>query len=168
MGPVTQLLPASILKQDTEHDLAVLDTQTIDFAIAQKEPFALATSALITQTFLEQQLGVLSFIWGAWGSKVEVVLTGQSVYVEVPIYSNGGSIKTVTPTTITAEFKEEEAQVLNDALFPQLRNTSISAVSRDLSGMSGSGLWLAGEARTLRIGTFQLLAAQQACFTSRR
>jgi hypothetical protein len=130
LGPVTQLLSASILNEDAEHDLAVLDAQTIDFAVAQKAPFVLAASDLKTQTFLEQQLGVLSFIYGALRSKVEVVPTGQSNYVEVPIYSSGGSLRTVTPTTITAEFKEEELQVRNDALFRGGEHANFGGLAR--------------------------------------
>jgi acyl-CoA synthetase (AMP-forming)/AMP-acid ligase II len=140
--------PGALGKAYPGHDVAILDAQTIDFVVAKKEPFVLSISDRITQPFLEQELGVLCFIWGALGSSVEVVPRSQGAYVEVPIYSNGGYLKTVTQMTITGEFKEEQVQVFNKTLFPQLSNTTISGASRDLSGMSGSGLWFGGEART--------------------
>jgi hypothetical protein len=148
LGPVTQLLPARILRENAEHDLAILDAQTIDFVVAQKKPFLISTADQITQTFLERELGVLCFIWGVLGSSTEVVPSGRGAYVEVPIYSNGGSIKTITQMAIIGEFREEQVQLVNDALFPQLADTTISGGSRDLSGMSGSGLWIAGEVLT--------------------
>ena len=148
LGPVTQLLPARILHENAEHDFAILDAQAIDFVAACKEPFLIAKSELVTQSFLDREIGVLCFIWGALGSSVEATPREQGVYVEVPIYSNGGSIKTVTQVMITGEFREEQIHLVDHSLFPQLSNTQISGDSRDLSGMSGSGLWVAGEGHT--------------------
>jgi hypothetical protein len=142
LGPVTQLIPATVLKEDAEHDLAVLDAQTVDFSVTQKQPFASGTSDFITQSCLEDQPGLLSFIYGTLGSKTELVPTGKNRYVEVPIYSAGGQIKTVTPTAITAEFKEQELLFHNVDVFPQLQDMKVSGGSRDLRGMSGSGLWI--------------------------
>lgn len=142
-GPVTNRFPVTVLKEDKENDLAVLDVQLVDFSVAQRLPFVLETSDFITKACLDDQPGLLSFIWGALGSKVTLTPMREHVYFEVPIYSAFGYMKTVSPNEITAEFREEELLVHNIEAFPQLKDMRISGGSRDLSGMSGSGLWVA-------------------------
>lgn len=144
-GPVTSQSQAILLRRDTEHDLTVLDAQMANFVVAQKKPFPLETSDFISKEWLEQQHGLASFICGTWGVETLLIPMGQNRYVEKTFYSAGGPIKTVTSSTIIAVFEEKELLSRNDQVLPHLRGIRISGGSRDLSGMSGSGLWLLDE-----------------------
>src|ERR1035437_8998484 len=86
LGPTAQLIPANVVKVDADHDVAILDAQTIDLAAAQRYPFVLETSDFITQRCLEDPPGLLAFIYGVLGSKTEIVPNGKNFYVEGPSY----------------------------------------------------------------------------------
>lgn len=146
--------PAKLLLTNPELDLAVLDISSVDFQAAGKSPYALQRSAFVDEDWAKEELiGTASFIYGAWGNFVRRMPFGESnMFVETPFYSAGGPIVAVTKTTIIADFSENRELFRNTADFPQLKAVRISGGSRDLSGTSGSGLWVVVENQVCLVG----------------
>jgi hypothetical protein len=149
-GPTTHRSPATLLKLSPEDDLAVLDAEKVDFAIARKEPFDMKKIDRLTSIDLRD--GDACFISGAWGSEMSVTPVGENRHFDVPLYAGQGWIKTVTSREIISRHEEEEVRKCNVEDFPNLKGIKVTGGSRDLSGMSGSGLWILGEDGTLLAG----------------
>ncbi len=90
-GPVTNLSASIVLREDAQHDLAVLDAQTVDFSLAQKQPFPLKRSESITKAELELPPPLTSFIYGTLGTKAHLIANGQNLHFDGPHYSGGGA-----------------------------------------------------------------------------
>jgi hypothetical protein len=139
---ISELSPATVIKSVPQIDLAILDSQNEDFAAALKQPYPLANSDYVTQECLEHEPGALSVIAAAFASHARIVPHGKVIYFEGPVYAAGGPIISVSSVSIIADFREKQRLYHNVELFPQLEDMQISGASRDLSGMSGSGLWI--------------------------
>ena len=139
---VSDLSPAVLVGSIPQIDLAILNAQNENFASALKQPYPLAHSDYVTLECLEHEPGALSVIASAFASHARIVPHGKVIYFEGPVYAAGGPIISVSSDSIIADFSEKQQLYRNVELFPQLEDLQISGGSRDLSGMSGSGLWI--------------------------
>lgn len=144
--------PFKLIAENDTLDLALFSLEGLDISTIPKSAYELSDNAIDSQLAAEN-LQTVSFIhavagFGAKGTQYEDGL----VYMSLPIYSAYGPIVEVSENLIVADFAEKELIELNEKDFPKLKDFQPTQGTRDLSGMSGSGLWVIGGDRFVLLG----------------
>lgn len=134
--------PLSLIGSDKSLDLALFDLNGLTLSSIPKQAHPLAQSRIDFER-AKRNLQTVAFIhavpgFGSRGIQYEDGL----VFMQSPIYSAYGPIVEVSEDLIVADFAERELGELNVKDFPHLRDFTPTGGARDLSGMSGSGLWV--------------------------
>jgi len=117
-----------------------------------KVAYDLSRSDVITEEFLAAEIGTASFILGVWGEETRAFPYPDGLlYLEDPLYSCVGPLVEVGPRAIVADMAEKEI-LLRTQKLPRLANVVATGGRRDLSGISGSGLWMLRQARPVLVG----------------
>jgi len=134
-------------------DIALLDCTSIDFNSIQKEPYCFDNSESISFESTLKNLNTFSCFIGLWGKKTMLAPFNDGVvYAEFPLYFACGPIKSVQENLIICDFAEQEQIVNNSDKFSQLKDVKLTGGGRDLSGTSGSGLWIHNGENFILIG----------------
>lgn len=143
--------PADLVATNAEADLALLRG---GHPLAEgKCAYPLEQSSGITAAHLSTQIGTASFILGFWGDKVRAHAYPDGVfYLEAPLYSGVGPLVEVHAETIVADMAEKDIFFLNTQSFEHLNGTAATGGRRDLSGISGSGLWMLDAGSAVLVG----------------
>lgn len=142
--------PLVLLDWSEELDLAVFDTTSVDLSHSKKRRYNLSNSGWLTFDRCRGDVGLAAFLYGLWGEKARRhVYEDGLVYLNAPIYTAIGPVTRIDPTLIIADMAEKELLYRNDAI-SAVRGTELTGGMRDLTGTSGSGLWIvAGKAPAL-------------------
>jgi hypothetical protein len=125
-------------------DVTVLKGE-IDLDAIGKKPYNLALSIPLNLRNVQKGIGTACYIYGIWGEFTHSAHYNDAVsYFEVPVYEAIGPISSCCDGEITADFAEKEIIEVNCKDFPQLEGIIATGGQRDLSGCSGSGLWVKG------------------------
>ena len=148
-------MPFELTAADAGADLAVFDIEADDLA-AGKTLYSLSESDWLTFEVLQSAIGALSFMCGAWGKETDYVkLNDKQCFVSTPLYFARGPIVKVDQHVIVSDFSEHEIEQLNTRGFPQLKDVKVAGGSRDLSGTSGSALWVYEKGKLCLAGTLR-------------
>jgi hypothetical protein len=125
-----------------ELDVAVFDVGGFDLASIPKRALNCDSNGVLWPGAADACSGLLTFIHAAPGFAVRSAQYPDGLlFLELPIYSAHGPIVTVSEEVIVGDFAESELiDVAADAI-PRLSDFTPTGGTRDLSGMSGSGLW---------------------------
>lgn len=139
----THSVPAlELIASDQPVDLCVFSHIGLDLSTIPKKSYDLAGNS-ITFEMATKNIGTLAFIHATPGFATRRFEYPDGVNLMLsPIYSAWGPIIRVERDVIVADFAERDLIELNTRGLPQLDNFAPSGGTRDLSGMSGSGLWV--------------------------
>jgi len=136
--------PLHLIDSNKTVDLALFDLNGLSLPTIPKQSYSLGENQISLKK-TEQNLGTAAFIHGVPGFSARVFqYPDGSVYADIPVYSAWGPIVEVSGEAIVVDFAEREVSELNDKDFPHLKDLKPTGGTRDLGGMSGSGLWVIG------------------------
>ena len=134
--------PLQLVAECAMLDLALFKHPGLDLAKISKRSFVLGPDTLTFER-ASWNKGSLGFIWGTPGFAARMAeYTDGAVYVNTPVYKAYGPIVTVEVDRITADFAETKLIELKNAAGSPIEGIQATRGARDLSGMSGSGLWV--------------------------
>ena len=137
-----EVAPLRLLGSDETLDLALFDLNGLTLLNIPKRAYSLSESRIDLKT-TTKHLGGGAFIHGVPGFGTRGTQYDDGlVFLKCPIYSAYGPIVEVYEDLIVADFAEMELSELNDKDFPYLKDLEPTGGTRNLSGMSGSGLWV--------------------------
>ncbi len=143
--------PIPLVAKDKTTDLALFDTSKVDLATAERAPYDLTRSENVDIESVRRNIGSLSLTCGTWGK--QSVLYGQGPMLgELPLYVGIGPIRGVRDEQIVCDHAEKDVLELNTSAYPDLAKVTPTGGARDLSGISGSGLWVKCAAGPTLIG----------------
>lgn len=148
-----EVAPLIPVQSDKGLDLALFDLNGLALPSIPKQAYPLADSQLNLEK-AQKNLRCVSFIHAAPGFATRGHQYPQDglVFMQCPIYSAYGPILEATDDVIVADFAEAELNELNAEVFPHLRDFTPNGGTRNLSGMSGSGLWVICDGRFKLLG----------------
>lgn len=126
-------------------DLAVFDTSNIDVGAHGKQRYDLQKSGGVTPETVGKNIGTLSCIYGVWGKHVSGKSWEDAVlYIQFPVYTGLGPITGIERGFVIGDFAENEIleRPKPNTEFEVLKTIMPTGGARDLSGCSGSGLWV--------------------------
>ena len=135
----------TLLRRSKPHDLAVFDSEALPMEQHGKTRFDLAKSAVVTHALLSdpKYRGLASFIYGVWGEQTTgCVYPDGLAYMEVITYSALGPIVEVTADLIVTDHAEKQDLREGEPVIQRIKNIAPTGGYRDISGCSGSGLWI--------------------------
>lgn len=145
--------PIVVIAKDAKADLAIFGIAADDLT-GGKTVYAFGDSDWATCESFRSAAGAFSFMCGAWGNKTDRIKISDAQYVlSTPLYLACGPIVDATEDAIVSDFSECRIDVLNTKDFPQLADVKVTGGSRDLSGTSGSALWVCQEGKFCLAGT---------------
>lgn len=134
--------PIELIDSDKTFDLALFTLGGIDLPSIPKRAYALGENLLNSEN-TAKSVGSVSFIHAVPGFTLKA---GQYedglVFLKCPIYAACGPIVEVSEDLIVGDFAEQELIEINLKDCPELKDFQPNGGTRDLSGMSGSGLWV--------------------------
>lgn len=147
--------PLQLIHWDADLDLALFDLNGLSLPSIPKQAYPVAESRFNLEK-TKENLSCVAFIHAVPGFAAKGTQYPQDglVFMECPIYSAYGPLVDATDAVVVADFAEVEMSELNVADFPHLRDFTPSGGTRDLSGISGSGLWVICEERFQLLGVF--------------
>ena len=135
--------PLQLIRSDSALDLAAFTHFGLDLAKIPKCAYDLSSSPF-TYENTAKDIGTLSFIYGVPAFlSYAIPRPDEGVYLCLPIYTVCGPITQVCREWILADFPENEPDEVN----PEITDFAATGGARDISGMSGSGLWVMCEDR---------------------
>lgn len=145
--------PAKLVATNVGADLALLKNGSISYSGSQKTYYDLNRSNFVSENHMQSQLGTASFILGYWGEMGRAYAYEDGLfYLEAPLYSAIGPLCKVNVNELLANIAEKEVLFKNVKDFPQIAPHVPSGGARDLSGISGSGLWMMTQGRPVLVG----------------
>lgn len=136
-------LESEVIARNPELDLALLRLPASHLGRTGKSSFSADRCEFVTESLLGRNLGVATVVCGLWGKECEIFQYPDGlVYLQAPLYTSLGPLKSVTDDQLVADHAEVEILFVNDAAFPKLKGVQPTGGIRDLHGISGSGLWL--------------------------
>lgn len=151
-GGSNEVAPLSLLASDSALDLALFDLNGLGLPSIPKRAYPLAENGF-TSTTTAGIIRCVAFIHAVPGFAMRgFQYPDELVFSQFPIYSAYGPIVDVSDEVIVADFAEVELIELESDAFPHLADFTPNGGTRDLSGMSGSGLWVISEDRFQLIG----------------
>jgi hypothetical protein len=131
----------TVLSRRKQQDIALLETAQINLRGAGKVWFSVAE---MNKADVSQQIGKPCFIYGMYGAGTRVAHYVQDglEYTQVPTYVAKGTLSSVEDEFLVADFTEGTIVMVNSQSFPHLSNLEPLGGYRDISGCSGSGLWI--------------------------
>lgn len=153
MTKVPEATPAPILARDVVVDLALLDAPPAPTTDPDRQYWPLSPSQSITLPSLQKHLGCSAFLWGSFGAGAtfEKAAGGVRLYSQPPYHAKG-KLTSASADLLIGHFPENILHARNTKDFPQLKHLEVRGASRDLSGTSGSGLWLLGANGPILVG----------------
>jgi len=134
--------PALYVDHSADLDLAIFKLPP-EQTLEDKTYYSLTDSSAVTFDRVSRNFGSLAVMCGAWGKMSDFLqLRKGALFVSTPLYIGGGPIVSATDNEIVVSFNERGQIFKNVADFEQLSGVSATGASRDLSGTSGSGLWV--------------------------
>lgn len=144
--------PIELVASDKDKDLALFALGGIDLPSIPKQTYDLSNS-LPNFDGTTKEIGTLSFIHAVPGFAMKGTQYEDGlVFLKCPIYAAYGPIVDVSENVIVGDFAEQELVEINLKDFPELTDFKANGGTRDLSGMSGSGLWVICEKRFILLG----------------
>lgn len=144
-GQHTLVSGLPLLERSKPHDLAIFDGADLPMEQHGKTRFDLAKSAVVTHALLSdtKHNGLASFIYGVFGEQTSgIVYPDGLAYIEVITYSGLGPIVEVTEDMIVTDHAEKQNLLEGKPLIARIKNIVPTGGYRDISGCSGSGLWI--------------------------
>lgn len=144
--------PIELIDSDETLDLALFTLSGIDLPSIPKQVYALGENLLNSEN-TAKNVGSVSFIHAVPG----FTLKGHQyedglVFLKCPIYAAYGPIIEVSEDLIVGDFAEQQIIEINLKDCPEFKDFQPNGGTRDLSGMSGSGLWVICEKRFVLLG----------------
>ena len=134
--------PLRLVAECAMLDLALFKHPDLDLAKISKRSCVLEPDTLTFER-ASRNKGSLGFIWGTPGFAARMAeYTDGTVYVNTPVYKAYGPIVTVEVDRITADFAETKLIEVKNVAGSPIESIQATGGARDLSGMSGSGLWV--------------------------
>lgn len=150
---ISRICKIKLIKRYDKYDLAVFDSSNLKLEDNGKFRYDLDKSRKITFEVAKKNVDSICFIYGILGSKTRVYNYPDGMnYMQLPIYTGIGPLVSVANDKVIADFAEKEMYELNVEHFPQLEGLYPTGGSRDISGASGSGLWIQFGDEILLIG----------------
>jgi hypothetical protein len=147
-----EVRPFRLIASDPALDLAVFSIEGLDISSLPKSAYQLSNNRIDLKS-ASKNLGTVSFIGGVPGLMARGTQYNDGlVFMSLPSYSGYGPITEVTENQVVADFAEKELIELNDKDFPELKDLQPTGGARDLSGMSGSGLWVIDDDHFVLLG----------------
>lgn len=145
-GDFNEIAPLELLHSDADFDLSLFGLNGLALASIPKQAYPLKAKPLTLEE-AQQSLRCVSFIHAVPGFAAKGTQYPQDglVFMQRPIYSAYGPILEVTESLIVGDFAEKKLLERNEKDFPHLKDVEPTGGTRDLSGMSGSGLWVVCE-----------------------
>ena len=144
---------SKIISSDDSIDLTLIEGTKIEFDSINKKAYNFEKSDNISLESTLKNLNTFSCFCGLWGKKAAVAPYEDGVvYAEFPLYFAFGPIRSVQESLIICDFAEQEQIINNTDKFSQLKDMKLTGGGRDLSGTSGSGLWIHNGENFLLIG----------------
>lgn len=139
--------PIRLIGSSASMDLAVFDRSGLDLQKVPATSYDLDANPITFECAARNE-NVLSFIYGVAGFAAEGLQCPDGlVFVNAPIYTAHGPIKSVNEDLIVGDFAEAELVALNAKHFPKIADFKPTGGARHLGGMSGSGLWVHADER---------------------
>ena len=132
---------ATLLASEPDLDLAVLRSDSSTASVSPKVPYDLSDSEWVTEEILLKNKGTATLISGPPAGMMDIYATNP-LYAEAAYYSATGPLIEVHQDRLIVDMAESEFVYNNSDLFPQLRNMKPTGGTRELQGISGSGLWM--------------------------
>jgi hypothetical protein len=144
--------PIELFDSDKDLDLALFTLNGINLPSIPKLAYALDDNHFNSE-HVAKHVGAVSFIHAVPG----FTLKGHQyedglVLLKCPIYAAYGPIIEVSEDLIVGDFAEQEMIEINLKDCPELKDFKANGGTRNLSGMSGSGLWVICEERFVLLG----------------
>lgn len=148
-----EVAPLTFINSDADLDLSVFDLNRLHLDSVPKRAYDINADDFSLDR-ISRNLQCVSFIHGVPGfSNQGIQYHDGLVFMSSPVYSAYGPIVEVTNDLIVGDFAETECIELNTAAFPQLNGFEPNRGTRNLSGMSGSGLWVISSESFAFLGT---------------
>ena len=134
--------PALYVDHCPDIDLAVFKLPP-EQSLGAKSYYCLADSSAVTLDRMSKNIRTFAVMCGAWGEMTDILpVRKDAMFVSTPLYLGGGPIVSASNDEIVVAFNERGQLFKNVADFEQLSGVTATGASRDLSGTSGSGLWV--------------------------
>ncbi len=144
--------PAELVATNVAADLALLRTDASAY-LPGKVPYDLSKSDFVTEQLLQKQVGTAAFILGYWGEMSRAFAYPDGLfYLEAPLYAAIGPLSESSSEELIADMAEKDVLFRNDKVFPQIAQHVPTGGKRDLSGISGSGLWMMDKTGPVLVG----------------
>ena len=132
-----------LVLRDKIYDIAIFNSNNLPLEKHGKSGYDLIKSKILTLEIAKRNIFSASYICGAFGSMTQGYTYPDGLsYMKLPLYTGLGTIVDVSNDEIITDFAEKDMYELNTNSFPHLKGLCPTGGYRDISGTSGSGLWI--------------------------